>query len=111
MSNSEAVKAKPSLQGCRIALPVDSNDPFAPVAELADLEAALLFYPVAQILPPDSYDELDQLLRHFHDGKIEWLLLATPCAVAAVAQRLKHLDIDPSSFSQGKVALYGALTR
>jgi uroporphyrinogen-III synthase len=111
MTDLETVKATPSLQGCRIALTVARDDPYSPARELTDLEAALIYYPVVQILPPDSYDELDSILRHFHSGKIDWLLLTTPCAVEALSQRLKVLEIDPSTFAKGKVAFYGALTR
>jgi len=111
MTDFEPIKAMPSLQGCRIALTVANDAPYSPAADLTELEADLIYYPVVQTLPPDSYDELDSLLQRFHRGEIEWLLLATPCAVEAVTQRLKHLEIEPAAPAKGKVALHGAMTR
>ena len=104
-------KVIPTLQGCRIALTIAADDPFSPAAQLADREAQLFFYPVAQVLPPDSYNELDAALQRCGRGEIDWLLLTTPCAVEAVAERLRSLQIDPSTVNDLKFAFYGAKTR
>ena len=73
----------PSLQGCRIALITAADDAYTPANQLRDREAALLFYPASQTLPPDSYDELDAALSRCQRGEVDWLLLTTPCAVEA----------------------------
>jgi uroporphyrinogen-III synthase len=106
-----ANKVSPSLQGCRVALTVSVDDPYSPANELREREASLLFYPTAQTMPPDSYDELDAALQHCQRGDVQWLLLATPRAVEAVAERMKHLGIAPSAFPEVRLALYGAMTR
>lgn len=101
----------PTLQGCRIALTLAADEPISPAPQLADLEAEVFHYPVAQVLPPDSYDELDAALRRCHRGEIDWLFLTTPCAVEAVAERLRALQIKPSTVTDLKVAFFGAKTR
>jgi uroporphyrinogen-III synthase len=101
----------PTLQGCRIALTVAADDPLSPADHLRRLEADLLYYPVAQMLPPDSYDELDAILRRCRQGEIDWLLLTAPRAVVAVEERMTQLAFGPAEMSQVKLALYGAMTR
>jgi uroporphyrinogen-III synthase len=100
----------PSLQGCRIALTIDADDPFSPASELAEREAAIFYYPVAQTLPPNGYDELDALLLRCQQGEITWLLLPTPCAVEAVAERMAQLEMTADALTETKLALYGAKT-
>lgn len=101
----------PTLQGCRIALTVDADAPHSPAAHLRKLEGDLLFYPVAQMLPPDNYDDLDAALRRCRQGEIDWLLLTSPRTVEAVKERMTELALVPSDLSQVKLALYGAMTR
>jgi len=104
-------KASASLQGCRIALTITAGDRYSPEAMLTDLEAGLLYYPVVQTVPPDNFDALDDTLKRWQAGEIEWLLLATPCAVEAVADRIAHLEISANDVSSAKIAIYGAMTR
>jgi uroporphyrinogen-III synthase len=103
-------KPLPSLQGCRVALTIAADAAHSPAEALSEREAAILYYPVSQTLPPDSYDELDAALRGCKEGTVDWLLLTTPCAVEAVAERLAHLGIDQSELSNAKIASYGART-
>lgn len=109
--NMPANKTFPSLQGCRIALTVAPDDPHSPADDLRMREAALFFYPVAQMLPPDSYDALDQALQDLQRGNATSLLLTTPYAVEAVAERMAHLKLAHDALSQAKIELYGAKTR
>ena len=100
----------PSLQGCRIALTASSDDPYSPARYLAEREANVLYFPVTQTLPPDSYDLLDQALQQAAQKEVDWLLLPTPCAVEAVAERLQHLGISPKEFAKLKTSCFGAKT-
>jgi uroporphyrinogen-III synthase len=99
------------LQGYRIALTTASDDPRSPAAHLRELEGEIFFYPVAQVLPPDNYHELDMALQRCRQGEIDWLLLATPRTVEAVAERMAHLGLSPGDFASVKLASYGAKTR
>ena len=101
----------PSLQGCRIALIASADNPYTPSTPLSEREANVLFYPASQTLPPDSYDELDGALLRCQRGEVDWLLLTTPCAVEAVADRMAQLEIASASLAQTRVALYGAQTQ
>ncbi len=104
-------QAPPSLQGRRVALTLAADDPFSPADALRQAKAALLYYPVIQTLPPDSYDSLDNALKQSFGGEVDWLLLTTPCAVEAVASRLTHLGIAAADKPSAKVAYYGAKTQ
>ena len=103
--------APPSLQGYRVALTSDADDTLTPAAQLREREAEVLFYPVAHMQPPYTYEELDVALQRCRQGEIDWLLLTTPCAVEAVAERMAHLRLTPSDLSRTKLAPYGAKTR
>lgn len=103
-------KAQPTLQGYRIAIISAADDPHTPAAHLNDLEAALLFYPVSQLVPTQS-EELDAALLRGRQGEIDWILLTTPCAVEAVAERMAHLKLKPKALAKVKIAVYGAKTQ
>lgn len=103
-------KLTPSLQGYRIALIGTSDDPITPSSDLLARAADILYFPVAQTLPPDSLAGLDTALTRSAQGEVQWLLLTTPSAVEAVAERVTHLDISPAALQQVKLALYGAKT-
>jgi uroporphyrinogen-III synthase len=97
---------------------VSSDDPYSPAKVLAGREANLLYFPVIQTLPPDSYDSLDLALQQAANGEIDWLLFTTPCAVEAVAERLQQLGIAKKiaktlakKSSKLHVAYFGAKTR
>jgi uroporphyrinogen III methyltransferase/synthase len=102
-------KAQPTLQGFRIVIISAADDPHTPAAQLSELEASLLFYPVSQMLPTQS-EELDQALQRSRQGEIDWLLLTTPCAVQAVAERITHLKLATKELANIKIAAYGAKT-
>jgi uroporphyrinogen-III synthase len=102
-------KVPPSLQGCRVALTIAPDTPNSLADQLRAREAALFFYPGTQTLPPNGYDELDAALQRCQKNEINWLLLTTPCAVEAVAQRLPQLEI--SNLAETRMAFYGAMTR
>lgn len=101
---------KPTLQGWRLALTASADDPYMPVKQLQQLQADLYFYPVSQTLPPEGYTAFDEALQLAQKGKITWLLLTTPCAVEALAERMAQLDIAPKKLAKPKVATYGAKT-
>lgn len=106
-----STRLSPTLQGCRIALTIDADSPLPLAEQLTALEADVLHYPVAQVLPPDDYDELDNALRRCRQGEIDWLLLTTPRAVQAVEERMTYLAFSPAELSKVKLAAYGANTR
>jgi uroporphyrinogen III methyltransferase/synthase len=102
-------KVSPSLQGCRVALTSAPDSPNSLADQLREREAALYFYPGIQTLSPNGYDELDAALQRCQKNEISWLLLTTPCAVEAVAERLPQLGI--SNLAETRMAFYGAMTR
>lgn len=102
--------SQPTLRNWRIALTAASEDPYMPIKQLQKLQADLYFYPVSQTLPPEGYTDFDAALQKAQEGKIHWLLLTTPCAVEAVAERMAQLEITKKKLSKLKVATYGAKT-
>lgn len=98
------------LQNWRIALTASSDDPYMPIKQLKKLQAELYFYPVSQTLPPEGYTDFDAALQDAQTGNIRWLLLTTPCAVEAIAERIAQLDIPKRKLSKLQVATYGAKT-
>lgn len=109
-SSNTASSSQATLQGWRIALTASADDPYMPIKLLQQRQAELYFYPVSQTLPPEGYTDLDAALHDAAKGKINWLLLTTPCAVEAVAERLAQLDIATGKLAKFKVATYGAKT-
>ncbi len=108
--------AKPSpksvdhLRGMRIALTIAPEEAAATVDDLRAAGATLIFYPVAQPLPPDNYDDLDAALTGAQRDAVTWLLLTSPHAVEAVATRLHQRGIDVAELSRVSLALFGAQT-
>lgn len=100
-----------TLQGRRIALTINDDAVLSPADALRELDAYVLHYPVAQMLPPDSFEELDAALGRSRRGEINWILFTTPRSVEAVAERLAHLQIDPTTLKKVKIAFFGAMTR
>jgi uroporphyrinogen-III synthase len=105
-----ASNVRPSLQGICVALTVAADEPYSPADEIRDLEGSVLFYPVAQFMPLEDYAELDAALQQCRQGEIDWLLLPTPRAVEAVADRLAQLGLNPADMAQLKIAYFGART-
>jgi uroporphyrinogen-III synthase len=75
------------------------------------LEAAILYYPLEECLPPESFDELDNALRQWQSGKVAWLLMPSPFAVDAVADRLDVLTLKRDTRVKSNFAFFGALTQ
>lgn len=100
----------PSLHGCRIALIGASDDPISPASDLLARGAEAVYYPAAQLLPPDNDAALEMALTRCIEGEAEWLLLPTPHAVEAVAAWLTRQEMTPDALHPVKLALYGTMT-
>jgi uroporphyrinogen-III synthase len=99
------------LQGYRIALTTSNDDPISPAEDLAHYGAKVLYYPVAQHLPPDSFDALDSALTRGQRSDATWLILSTPCAVEAVQARMNALSITTADLQNMSIAVFGAKTQ
>jgi uroporphyrinogen-III synthase len=110
MPTNSTLSPSESLQGCRVALTIAPDDPASPASELGAREAVILHYPVAQWVPPDSYDALDEALTRGRAGAAKWLLLTTPFTVEAVAQRMAELGSSTAGIREARLALFGAKT-
>ncbi len=74
---------------------------------LSELGASVIELPVIEIVPPDSYDPLDQALRQL--GDYDWLILTSANTVHVLADRMQQLGLA-LAFSNLKTVAIGPST-
>jgi uroporphyrinogen III methyltransferase/synthase len=70
--------------------------------------AEVLEAPTLELVPPESWDEVDDALRRV--AKQDWLLLTSVNAVDTVADRLAALALDPRHLAGVRLAAVGEAT-
>jgi uroporphyrinogen-III synthase len=78
-----------SLAGKRILITRARHQAKALATALEDQGAEVLSIPAIEIVPPDSYEDLDAALRNAR--KYQWLILTSVNGVEVLAQRLKSI--------------------
>ena len=67
-------------------------------------------YPCIAIAPPEDPGPLDSALRAAAEGAFDWLVLTSSNTVAALAERLAALGLDPAALRCVAVAAVGTAT-
>jgi uroporphyrinogen III methyltransferase/synthase len=75
---------------------------------LEDLGAEVIPLPTIEIVPPESYAQLDAALRRPAD--FDWLLFTSANGVSAFFERLRHLDLDVRAWHPVHIAAIGPQT-
>lgn len=75
---------------------------------LRKLGATVLELPMVEILPPSSFEPLDEALRN--PQKYQWLLVTSTNAVRVIAERLQHLGLPSSVLAPLQIGAVGAAT-
>jgi len=97
------------LEGIRILVGRARQQASALSAQLLALGADVIEIPFIEIRPPSSYQPLDTALRHI--SQYQWLILTSVNGVKALAERMKHSDIEPRELAHMKIAAIGPATR
>ena len=75
---------------------------------LRELGAIALEVPLIEIIPPDSYDPLDDALRNL--AQYDWLILTSTNTVRVIAERAKAVGISPERFAPQNISAIGSAT-
>jgi uroporphyrinogen-III synthase len=75
---------------------------------LRELGASVIELPVIEIVPPDSFEPLDNALRQL--GEYDWLILTSANAVNVLAEHSKSLGVKISAFNNLKTVAIGSAT-
>lgn len=75
---------------------------------LRALGAIPIEVPVLEIIPPESYDQLDDALRQL--DRFDWLILTSTNTLQAIRVRCAHLGINPANAEGLSVAAIGRAT-
>lgn len=96
------------LFGQRIVITRTRHQASALRVQLEELGALVLEAPTIELRPPDSFDEVDQVLGKLAD--FDWLVLTSVNGVAALRERLEHLRLDGRTFASTRIAAIGSAT-
>ena len=96
------------LQGKRILVTRARHQAGRLAEALEALGAEVLQMPTIEIIPPESYAPFDAALQAIND--VDWLILTSANAVAAVADRLRVLGIPRQRLQHLQVAAVGNAT-
>ncbi len=96
------------LQGRRIAVTRAAEQAEAICARLEAEGALPLRCPTIRILPPESYEGLDEALRKL--GTYGWIVFTSSNGVRALFERMRTLGIPVSRLGDGRVAAVGPRT-
>jgi uroporphyrinogen III methyltransferase/synthase len=77
---------------------------------LAERGAAPVLYPCVEIAPPDDSAPFDAALHAASAGEFNWLALTSANAAAAVARRLRTLDLPQTALHGMRLAAIGPAT-
>ncbi len=84
------------LSGLRVLVPRPSPQGDQLVQEIRNLGADALHFPVVETVPPESYEELDQILRDI--DRFNMVIMVSVAAARSVLTRMQTLELNwPSS--------------
>jgi uroporphyrinogen-III synthase len=75
---------------------------------LRELGASVIEIPVIEIVPPESFEPLDNALRQLH--AYDWLILTSANTVQILAERIQSLGLGPAIFNNLKTVAIGSAT-
>jgi uroporphyrinogen III methyltransferase/synthase len=76
--------------------------------QLAALGANVIEAPTIDIVPPESWDDVDEALRSL--ASADWAVFTSASGVEAARERLAAIGLDARAFGGAKVAAIGAAT-
>ncbi|MCP4724311.1 MAG: uroporphyrinogen-III C-methyltransferase [bacterium] len=76
--------------------------------ELSILGAEVIHRPAIDIIPPESYSDLDECLQK--GGEYDWIIFTSVNGVRAFAHRINELDLDIRIFTKAKFGAIGSMS-
>src|SRR5271165_6386903 len=98
----------PALTGKRILVTRARHQSGQLSGELAALGAEVIEIPAIEIIPPDSFEPLDEALRNLQQYK--WLIVTSANTVRSIRERLVAPDLAAATFGHLKIAAVGSAT-
>lgn len=100
---------KKPLFGHRVLVTRESSEGFEPLAEMG---AEIIEFPTLEILPPASWQPLDNTLKKASSPKTayHWLIFTSATAVRFFIERLRELKMDIRGLKGTKICAVGAKT-
>src|SRR5437868_13731383 len=95
----------PNLAGLRVLVTRPTEHSAAWLDAFAAAGATVLSYPTVQVVPPPSWDALDEAFAHLAD--YQWLVFTS---AAAARFSLARLPVPPRTLSRPRVAAVGRET-
>ena len=105
--SADATRDQP-LAGKRILVTRARSQAGQLSAKLQALGAEAIEIPAIEIVPPDSFETLDDALRRL--TQYQWLILTSINAVHVLRERLEFMNLAVSELSHLKIAAVGAAT-
>jgi len=102
------VTAQHSLAGKRILVTRARHQAGQLSAELTALGAEVIEIPAIEIVPPDSFEPLDEALRNLQ--RYQWLIVTSANTVQSIRERLAALDLAATSLAHLIIAAIGSAT-
>lgn len=96
------------LQGKRILVTRSAGQTAKLSSGLSALGATPVEVPVLEIVPPESYDPLDEALKNL--DRFDWLILTSTNTLRAVSARCARFGVNPASAKRLQVAAVGRAT-
>ncbi|HEY0795153.1 MAG TPA: uroporphyrinogen-III synthase [Acidisarcina sp.] len=96
------------LSGCRIIVTRTREQASTLTGGLRQLGAEVIELPTIEIVPPASWQPLDDALLSL--ASYQWLVVTSANAVRAIAARLAVLSIDPAALQDIQIATVGPST-
>lgn len=103
------MKTRKILAGRTILVTRDAKQANALTAQLNELGAHVLEFPVISIQPPQSFDQIDGALSRIRS--YDWIIFASVNAVTFFLRRYHQLSLDETLLSQCRFAAIGPATR
>jgi uroporphyrinogen-III synthase len=100
-------ESKP-LQGRRIVVTRSRQQAGKLTAALQLLGAEVIELPLIEIIPPASYEPLDEALRHLE--AYQWLIVTSANTARVLGERSRHAGVPLSDFKHPKIIAIGSAT-
>lgn len=100
-------QSKP-LAGRRIVVTRSRQQAGKLTAALQSLGAVVIELPLIEIIPPSSYEPLDEALRHL--DTYQWLIVTSANTARVLGERSRHAGVPLADFKHPKIIAIGSAT-
>ena len=97
-----------SLAGRRILVTRTAGQSAKLSGGISDAGGIAVEVPVLEIIPPESFEPLDDALKHL--DQYDWLILTSTNTIKAICERAQRFGVRPSQAKDLKVAAVGRAT-